>query len=199
MLQRTQCIKCLRIWVFPSQWELRKQQEGAEWWIAQWLKLQWSLPASPAGTRACKAVARWLGSLTWSHWELLGTHQLSHTRKLTKIPLLTFRTTQGQDSEHMLLHNYLIFLRSGDKLPTSRKTGLILFEDFLLGQGKQTPWLSEKYRVEARKSLQFILYRLLLAKFLNRRIFSDLLENQMGCRDLIIYHRDVQEMWREKE
>lgn len=98
----------------------------------------------------------------------------------------------------MLRPNYLILLRSGDNFPTSSKTGLILFEDLLLGQGKENLWLSEKYRARARKSLQFILYRWLLAKFLNRRIFSDFLENQIGCRDLMIYFRDVQERERIK-
>lgn len=97
--------------------------------------------ASPEGTHACKAVAKWPRSLTWSPWQLLGAHPLSHPGKNTRIPLLTFRTPQAQDSEHMLLCNYLIFLRSGDNLPTSRKTGLAPFEVLLLGQGKQTPWL----------------------------------------------------------
>lgn len=98
-----------------------------------------------------------------------------------------------------MLHNYIIFLRSGDNSPTSRKTGLILFEDLLLAKGsKICDFLKsiEYGHVEVYNSFST---DLLLAKFLNRRIFSDFLENQIGYRDLMIYCRDVQEMWREKE
>lgn len=98
MLQRTQCIKCPRIWVFPSQWEIRQQKEGAEWLIAR--RLGDPRPRQPhLQVLTLAKWARWLRSLIWSPWELLGAHPLSRTLVCTRITLLTFRTSQGQATQ----------------------------------------------------------------------------------------------------